>query len=88
MPVGLPFDALLSSGGVSSIQLAIFFLLIGLVLVFIKMNSYEKRIKSLEDSLRFYITYDDYMESFNNMFAAKERGESVSPFPEPGLSEP
>lgn len=82
MPTVTPFDALLSAGGVSNMQLAIFFLLIGLVLVFIKMNSYEKRIKSLEDSLRYYITYDDYMESSNNMFAAKERGESVSPFPE------
>lgn len=62
------------------VQLALFCMLVGLVLIFIKMNSYERRIKQLEDSLRNYITYEDYMESFNNMFAAATRGESVAPF--------
>lgn len=73
-------------------QLALFFLLVGLVLVFIKMNSYERRIQHLEDALRNYITYEDYMETFNNMWAASERGESVAPFasaaPTPDLSRP
>lgn len=64
------------------VQLCLFLLLVGLVLIFIKMNSYEQRIKHLEDNLRNYITYEDYMESFNNMFAAAARGESVAPFPE------
>lgn len=74
--------AQLTQGAGQNVQIVLFLLLIGLVLVFIKMNSYERRIKNLEDSLRKYITYDDYMESFNNMFAAAERGESVSPFAE------
>lgn len=49
-------------------QLLIFLLLIGMVLVFIKMNSYERRIKQLEDNLNKYVTYEDYMETFRNMF--------------------
>lgn len=64
------------------LQLCLFLLLVGLVLIFIKMNSYEQRIKHLEDNLRNYVTYEDYMETFNNMFAAASRGESVAPFAE------
>lgn len=50
------------------VQMIIFFVFIGLVLVFIKMNSYERRIQELENSLTKYVPYEDYMETFQNMF--------------------
>lgn len=50
------------------VQMIIFFVFIGLVLVFIKMNSYERRIQELEKSLTKYVPYEDYMETFQNMF--------------------
>lgn len=65
------------------LQVALFLLLVTVVLIFIKMNSYERRLHQLEDTLRNYITYEDYMESFNNMYAAATRGEDVAPFSHP-----
>jgi glucan phosphoethanolaminetransferase (alkaline phosphatase superfamily) len=62
------------------IQLILFLLFIGILLVFIKLNSYEKRIKELEDSLTNYVPYEDFMELFNNMVASTLKGEDVSPF--------
>lgn len=64
----------------TAVQLALFLLLVGLVLVFIKMNSYEKRLKEIEDSARNYVLYEDYMELFTNMWKAAERGEDTAPF--------
>ena len=78
---GGPQETMLQLNQLSQgVQLALFFLLVGVVLIFIKINSYERRLKQMEESLRNYITYEDYMESFNNMFAAATRGESVAPF--------
>lgn len=63
-------------------QLFLFLFLVALVCVFIKLNSYEKRIKQLEDSLTKYVTYEDYMETFHNMFHSESNGDSVQVFDE------
>jgi len=54
------------------IQLAFFFVLVGFVIVFMKLTVIEKRVKNLEDHSRKYVTYEDYMETFNNMFDERE----------------
>jgi ABC-type lipoprotein release transport system permease subunit len=64
------------------IQLGLFFLLIGLILVFMKMTSLEHRIRNIEDHMNKYVTTEDYMETFNNMLDAKLDGKSTSPFSE------
>ena len=61
-------------------QIALFLLLIGLILVFMKMTTYEKRLKNMEDNMLKYVTTEDYMETFSNMFDMKERGEDVAPW--------
>ena len=63
-------------------QFALFLLLVGLVLVFIKMATFEKRMKNMEDNMVKYVSFEDYMETFNNMYDAKSNGMSVAPFPE------
>lgn len=67
------------------LQLVLLCLFVGLVLVFIKMNSYERRLQNVEDSFKQYVPYEDYMETFNNMYAAAARGESVAPHLEADL---
>jgi hypothetical protein len=64
------------------LQLCMFLLLVGLVLVFMKMSTLEQKVSNLENSMTHYVTAEEYMESFNNMFDAKNRGENVSPFTE------
>jgi len=64
------------------VQLILFFFFIGLILVFMKVSNLEKKIKHLEDNQIKYISYEDYMESFNNMWDAKLQGKSVSPYPQ------
>ncbi len=60
------------------IQIALFLLLVGLILVFMKMTTFEKRLKNMEDHMVKYVTYEDYMETFNNMWSAVQDGEDVS----------
>lgn len=62
------------------IQIAMFLLLVGLILVFMKMATFEKRLKNMEDHMTQYVTRDDYLETFNNMWDAKENGFNVAPF--------
>jgi len=69
------------------IQIALFLLLVGLVLVFMKMTTFEKRLKNMENHMMKYVTYEDYMETFNNMWEAKMSGDSVAPFPDADLPE-
>jgi len=64
------------------IQIAMFLLLVGLLLVFMKMATFEKRLKNMEDHMTKYVSYEDYMETFNTMWDAKARGGSVAPYPE------
>ena len=64
------------------IQIAIFVLLLALVLVFIKGASLEHRLKNMEYNMMQYVTHDDYMETFNNMWELKQQGKSVAPFSE------
>jgi hypothetical protein len=67
------------------VQIVMLFFLVGLVLVFMKLSNFEKKLKQLEESQSKYISYEDYMESFNNMWDFKMQGKSVSPFPQSTL---
>lgn len=68
------------------VQIAMLLFMFGLVLVFMKMTTLEKRVKTLENDQKSYMSYEDYMESFNNMFDSKLQGKSVSPFPESSIA--
>jgi len=63
-------------------QIAMLLLLVGLVLVFLKSSTLEQRIKNMEDNATQYVSYEDYMETFNNMWDEKSMGGSVAPFEE------
>lgn len=55
------------------VQFCIFLLFVGIVLIFTKMASLEKRIESVEKNWTHYVTNEDYMETFNNMFDERVR---------------
>ena len=58
------------------------FILVGLIIVVLllsmKLLSLSKKIDQLEAHSINFVTKEDYLESFNNMFDAKVEGESVS----------
>jgi hypothetical protein len=60
------------------VQIAMLLFLFGLVMVFMKMSALEKRVKNLEQNQRNYISYEDYMESFHNMFTLESQGKNVA----------
>lgn len=61
-------------------QFVLFLLFVGLVLTFLKMATFETRLKNMEDHMLKYVTYEDYMETFNNMWEAKQQGQDISPY--------
>ena len=63
------------------IQMVLFILLVGLVLVFMKSATLEHRIKRTEEDLGKYVSYDIFMETINNLVDAKLDGQSISAFP-------
>ena len=62
------------------IQLCLFLLLVGLLLVFMKLTTVDAKIKHIEDNLTMYVTNEDYMETFNNMWEEKKKGGSTAPY--------
>lgn len=62
------------------IQIALFLLLVGLILVFMKMTAFEKRLKNMEDNMLHYVTTEEYMETFNAMWEEKQRGGYVGAY--------
>jgi hypothetical protein len=62
------------------IQLSLFLLLVGLLLVFMKLTTVDAKIKNIEDNLTMYVTNEDYMETFNNMWEEKKTGGSTAPY--------
>lgn len=62
------------------VQLCMFLLLVGLILVFMKMTTFEVKLKNMEEHMSKFITAEEYMESFNNMYDEKAAGRSTSPF--------
>lgn len=62
------------------IQIALFILLVGLIVVFMKMTTFESRLKNMEQNMTQYVTVEEYMETFNNMWYEKLEGRSVSPY--------
>lgn len=64
------------------VQIALFVLLIGLIMVFMKMTTFEKRLKSMEVNMSNYLSKEEYMETFNNMWYVKQQGGTVSPYEE------
>ncbi len=64
-------------------QICMLILLLGLLLVFMKWSSLEARIKQLEDASSKYVNVEDYLETFNNMWDAKQESNiSLAPYPE------
>lgn len=53
------------------LQIAGLFLLGVLIIVFMKMVSFEKRLQNIEASQNHYVTYQDYWETFQNMWDEK-----------------
>ena len=62
------------------VQLAIFFLAVVVIIVFMKITTLEHRIKVLEEHEQYFVSHEAYMESFNNMFDAKMQGKNLSAF--------
>lgn len=63
-------------------QLFMFLLLVGIILVFMRLASQEHRIEQLEKERKHYLTVEDYMETFNAMFDEKMQGRDVGAYPE------
>lgn len=59
--------ALLNKG----LQLAFFAVLIGFFIMFMKFAVLEQRVKNIEASQTQYLTYDEYLETFKNMWLAE-----------------
>lgn len=49
------------------VQLAVFLVIVGLVLVFMKCATLEAEVKRLEREQTQYVTVEDYMETLNNI---------------------
>ena len=62
------------------LQLAVLVFFVVLVLIFMKMTSYEQKIKDLQNNMVNYITTDEYLESFNNLLDDKLAGKNISPY--------
>jgi predicted Holliday junction resolvase-like endonuclease len=62
------------------VQVAIFFIFVVIVLMFMKIASLENKIKQLDEACEHYISAEEYLESFNNMFEERERGRKTSTF--------
>ena len=60
------------------LQIAIFLLLVGLIFCFMKMTTFDKRLKNIEDNLNQYVTVEDYYETFNNMYDSVSNGEQLN----------
>lgn len=62
------------------VQLCLFFIVIAIVLVLMKMSDLTHRVENVEANMGKYVTNEDYMETFNNMFNAKVQGLDTSPY--------
>lgn len=59
------------------IQLAFFFGVVIMLLMFMKINTLERAVKTLEKDSSYYLTTEEYMETFNTMFNEKENGRDI-----------
>jgi hypothetical protein len=64
----------------NGVQLCLFLLLVGLMLVFMKLATVDRKIKNIDEHLGLYVTNEDYMETFNNMWDEKLQGGNTTPF--------
>jgi hypothetical protein len=54
-------------------------LLVVMVIVFMRITSAQHRLTKLEACENKYLTYEDYLETFNNLLDAKLQGINLSP---------
>jgi hypothetical protein len=59
------------------VQVALLVLFVALILVFMNFVTLRHKVDQLEKDLDRYVTIEDYMETFNNMFDLKMRGEKI-----------
>jgi hypothetical protein len=45
-----------------------------------RLSDLSSSVKNMEENMGKYVTNEDYMETFNNMFNEKQRGGDTSPF--------
>jgi len=62
-------------------QLFMFLLLVGLILVFMRIASQEHRINQLEKERKHYMSHEDYLETFNVLWDEKMEGKDVGAYP-------
>ena len=54
--------------------------LVLLTYIYWRMTELENRLQQHEDNSHEFVTQEDYLESFNNMWNAKLQGQSLAPF--------
>jgi hypothetical protein len=61
-------------------QAAVFFLFVLLVVTFMRVTAINQQVNRLANAQTHYLSQEEYMESFNNMFDAKMAGENITPY--------
>ncbi len=56
-------------------QVGIFLLLLGLIVCFMKLTAFEKRVQSIEKGQGDYVTYEEYLDSFQAMWEDASSGQ-------------